>query len=248
MLRFNSSANKTPDELSSLDEYVERIKKDQKEIYYLTGASRAGIESDPHLEIFKRKGIEVFYLYEPVDEFALSGLGKYKELDLTPVEQADLSKLDSFKDKAKKKSDEKETKDLSKSDEKLFDKLLTRIKDILGERVTEVKESKRLQDSPSCLVNPDGSMSSHMHKMMQMMNKDMTVPPKVMEINKDHPLTRNLLKIYKNDPRDEFISNAAEQMFESALLLEGYLNDPHKLVNRINEILEKSSSWHPANK
>lgn len=248
LLRFNSSANKDGDQLTSLDEYVERIKKDQKEIYYLTGASRAGIESDPHLEIFKSKGIEVFYLYEPVDEFALNGLAKYKDFNLTPVEQADLSKLDTFKDSTKKKKDDDQTKGLSKADEKLFSKLLARLKDILGDRVTEVKESKRLHDSPSCLVNPDGSMSSHMHKMMQMMNKDMSVPPKVMEINKNHLLTRNLLNIYKSDPRDEFIDNVAEQMYESALLLEGYLSDPHKLVNRINEVLEKSSTWHPANK
>ena len=159
------------------------------------------------------------------------------------MEQADLSKLDSFKEEAKE--GEEKAAELSKEDSKIFDKLLKRIKDILGDRVTDVRESKRLHDSASCLVNPDGSMTSHMHKMMQMMNKDMTVPPKVMEINKNHKLTRNLLKIYKSDPRDEFIVNAAEQMYESALLLEGYLNDPHKLVHRINEVLEKSSDWHP---
>ena len=182
-------------------------------------------------------------MYEPVDEFALSGLAKYKDFELKPVEQADMSKLESFKEEVK--DEEKKTEDLSQADAKIFDKLLKRIKDILGDRVTDVKESKRLHDSASCLVNPDGSMTSHMHKMMQMMNKDMTVPPKVMEINKNHKLTRNLLKIYKSDPRDEFIVNAAEQMYESALLLEGYLNDPHKLVHRINEVLEKSSDWHP---
>ena len=243
LLRFNSSVNENAEQYTSLDEYIERVKKDQKEIYYLTGASREAVESDPHLEIFKNKELEVFYLYEPVDEFALSGLAKYKEFDLKPVEQADMGKLDSFKEEEKK--DVEKAKDLSKADEKIFDKLLKHIKDILGERVTDVKESKRLHDSASCLVNPDGSMTSHMHKMMQMMNKDMSVPAKVMEINKDHKLTRNLLKIYKNDPRDEFITNATEQMYESALLLEGYLNDPHKLVNRINEVLEKSSDWHP---
>ena len=92
-----------------------------------------------------------------------------KEFDLKPVEQADMGKLDSFKEKEKK--EEEKAKDLSKADEKIFDKLLLRIKDILGDRVTEVRESKRLHDSASCLVNPDGSMTSHMHKMMQMMNK-----------------------------------------------------------------------------
>lgn len=244
LLRFNSSSCESADELISLEDYVSRMKKDQKEIYYLTGASRAAIESDPHMEAFKHKGLEVFYLYEPVDEFALSGLTKYKDFELKAAEQVDMGSLDSFDDDDKEQKGTAEK--LSDSDEKIFTKLLERIKDILGDKVTEVKESKRLHDSPSCLVNPDGTMTSHMHKMMQMMNKDMTPPQKAMEINKDHPLTRNLLKIYKKDPRDPFIENAAQQMFESALLLEGYLTDPHTLVNRINDLLEQSSGWHPA--
>ncbi len=243
LLRFNSSAMENADALTSLEEYAQRMKEGQKDIFYLTGASREAIESDPHLELFRRKGIEVLYLYEPVDEFALSGLGKYKEHDLKAVEQADVAALDTIKDRDDQKT---EVESLSKSDEKIFNKLLERMKDILGDRVTEVRESKRLHDSASCLVNPDGSMTSHMHKMMQMMNKDLTPPAKAMEVNKDHPLTRNLLKIYKKDPRDPFITETVEQMYESALLLEGYLTDPHKLVNRVNKMLEQTSAWHPA--
>jgi len=244
LLRFNSSSTENNEDLFSLEDYVSRMKKDQKEIYYLTGASRAAIESDPHLEAFKHKGLEVFYLYEPVDEFALSGLAKYKDFELKAVEQVDMGKLDSFEDDDKDEA--VATKKLSASDEKVFKKLMERVKDVLGDKVTEVRESKRLHDSPSCLVNPDGTMTSHMAKMMQMMNKEMTPPQKLMELNKDHPLTRNLLKIYKKDPRDSFIDNAAHQMYESALLLEGYLTDPHTLVNRINNLLEQSSAWHPA--
>ncbi len=243
LLRFNSSAMKTADEMTSLAEYVERMKEEQKDIFYLTGASREAIESDPHLEMFRRKGIEVLYLYEPVDEFALNGLMKYKDHDLKAVEQADVSTLEKIKDDGKQ---EEKAEELSDADEKIFKKLLERMKEILGDRVTEVRESKRLHDSASCLVNPDGSMTSHMHKMMQMMNKDTSAPQKVMEVNKNHPLTRNLLKIYKKDPRDSFIEESVEQMYEAALLLEGYLTDPHRLVNRLNKMLEQSSSWHPA--
>lgn len=243
LLRFNSSAMKTADEMTSLAEYVERMKEEQKDIFYLTGASREAIESDPHLEMFRRKGIEVLYLYEPVDEFALNGLMKYKEYDLKAVEQADAASLDKIKDDGEQ---EEQAEKLSEADEKIFNKLLERMKEILGDRVTEVRESKRLHDSASCLVNPDGSMTSHMHKMMQMMNKDTSAPQKVMEVNKNHPLTRNLLKIYKKDPRDSFIEESVEQMYEAALLLEGYLTDPHRLVNRLNKMLEQSSSWHPA--
>jgi len=87
-----------------------------------------------------------------------------------------------------------------------------------------------------------------MQKILQIMNKDTTIPKKIFEVNKDHPLIRNLLRIYKNDPKDPFITEATEQLFETALLMEGYLNDPHKLVRRMETILTKSSEWHPQNK
>ena len=202
--------------------------------------------SDPHLEIFKRKGLEVLLLLDPVDEFLMTGLGKYKtEYAFTSVEQADLGKLDKVEDVEKVES---KVEEMSEGETAVFKKLMEKIKDILGDRVTEVRESKRLRDSASCLVNPDGDMTSQMHKMMQFMNKDVSIPKKIFEINKDHPLTRNLLKIYKNDPKDPFIDTTIEQLYESALLLEGYLNDPHKLVNRIQDILLKSSDWHPGKK
>ncbi len=243
LMRFNSSHSENADALTSFAEYVERAKEDQKEIYYLSGASREALENDPHLEIFKRKGLEVLYLYEPVDEFVMSGLAKYKkDYTLTAVEQADLSKIEKYEDTVK---DEEKVEEMSEGEEAVFKKFLQKTKDVLGDRVTEVRESKRLKDSASCLVNPEGGMTSHMQKMMHIMNKDVSVPRKIFEINKDHPLTRNLLKIYKSDPKDPFIADSIEQLFESALLLEGYLSDPHKLVNRIQDVLLKSSEWHP---
>lgn len=246
LLRFDSTANTEADKLTSLAAYVERAKEDQKEIYYLSGASREALLSDPHLEIFRRKGLEVLLLLDPVDEFLMTGLSKYKtDYTFTSVEQADLSKLEKVEDVEKVES---KVEEMSEGETAVFKKLLEKIKDILGDRVTEVRESKRLRDSPSCLVNPDGEMTSQMHKMMQFINKDVSIPKKIFEINKDHPLTRNLIKIYKNDPKDPFISTTVEQLYESALLLEGYLNDPHKLVNRIQDILLKSSEWHPGKK
>ncbi|HEM49253.1 MAG TPA: molecular chaperone HtpG, partial [Caldithrix sp.] len=198
LLRFDSTAHAEADKLTSLAAYVERAKEDQKEIYYMSGASRDALLSDPHLEIFKRKGLEVLLLLDPVDEFLMTGLGKYKtEYAFTSVEQADLSKLDKVEDVEKADS---KVEEMSEGETAVFKKLMEKIKDILGDRVTEVRESKRLRDSASCLVNPDGDMTSQMHKMMQFMNKDVSIPKKIFEINKDHALTRNLLKIYKNNP------------------------------------------------
>lgn len=246
LLRFESSKVEEDDHLTSLADYVERAGEDQKDIYYISGNSREGLLADPHLEIFKRKGIEVLFLYEPVDEFVMTGLGKYKgDYSFTAVEQADMGKLDKVEDVDKTESDVEE---MSDTESAVFKKLMTKIKDILGDRVTDVRESKRLKDSASCLVSPDGEMTSQMQKIMHIMNKDATVPKKIFEINKDHMLTRNLLKIYKNDPKDAFIETAVEQLYESALLLEGYLTDPHKLVSRIQDVLLKSSNWHPGKK
>ncbi len=241
LLRFNSSAKTDAGGLTSLEEYISRFKEDQKEIYYAFGSSRDAINQDPHLEIFKNKNLEVFYLYDPIDEFVLSTLRKYKDYEFKSVDSVDLKNFDKYKDTEEKKV---EPEELSKEDEKHFDSLLSRIKDILGDRVVEVKESKRLSGSPAILVNPDDTMSSTMQKIMRMTNKDMSIQKKVFEINRDHKLIRNLLKVFKSNSKDEYISNIVEELFESALLLDGSLNDPHKLVSRLNQLLEQSSDWY----
>jgi len=241
LLRFNSSHNDDEKGLTSLEEYVSRFKDGQKEIYYALGSGREAINQDPHLEIFKNKGLEVLYLYDPVDEFVLSSIQKYKDYEFKPVDTIDLKNIESFKDSEEKKDKQEE---LTKDDQLHFDSLLARIKEILGDRVTEVRKSGRLTGSPAILVNPDDSMSSSMQKMMRMMNKDMGIPKKIFEINSDHKLIRNLLKVFKADRKDEYISNVVGELFESALLLEGDLMDPHNLVGKINQMLEQSSDWY----
>jgi molecular chaperone HtpG len=241
LLRFNSSSNTDANGLTSFEEYVSRFKEDQKEIYYAIGNSRDAISQDPHLEIFKNKGLEVFYLYDPLDEFVISTIRKYKDFDFKSVDSVELKNLDKYNDTEEKKDKPEE---LSSEDGKQFDSLISRIKEILGDRVVEVKESKRLSGSPAILVSPDDSMSSTMQKILRMTNKEMDFQKKIFEINRDHKLIRNLLKVFKSDSKDEYISNVVEELFESALLLDGSLNDPHKLVSRLNQLLEQSSQWY----
>lgn len=245
LLRFNSSSSKDEKELIPLEDYTSRLKKDQKEIYYALGASREAIDLNPHLEIFKAKGLEVLYLYEPVDEFVVSSIRKHKDFEFKSVDAADLKELDKLEDIEKTES---LTDQLSKDDEKHFDSLLSRMKDILGERVTEVKESKRLKGSPSCLINTDDTMSSTMQKILKMSNQETPFPARkrLLEINKDHKLIRNLLSVFKKNSKDQFIADITEQLYESALLLEGNLDDPHKLVNRLNRMLTEASELYVA--
>jgi molecular chaperone HtpG len=240
LLRYNSSTSEKEEDVISFEEYTSRMKEGQKEIYYASGGSRDAINLDPHLEIFRNKGIEVLYLYDPVDEFVIGSLRKFKDFEFKTVDSVDLKELEKFSDvKEREKAG-----DLSKDDEKHFDSLLAGIKEILGDRVTEVRVSSRLIDSPSCLVNPDDGYSAQMQKLFRLTNQDMGPQKKIFEVNKDHKLIRNLLKIFKTNSKDEYIRDTVEQLYESALLLEGNLLDPHKLVNRISKMLENSSEWY----
>lgn len=246
LLRFNSSALKDKDELTSLADYVSRVKKDQKEIYYASGSTRDAIESDPHLEIFISKGLEVLYLYEPVDEFVITSLRKYKDYEFKSVENVDLKKLEKFESEKKEESEKFE--ELSKDDEKHFSSLLAKMKSVLGDKVKEVRESKRLSGSPAVLVSEGDELTSSMKKILKMNNQYVPSDQKIMEVNPENKLIRNLLELFKKDSNDKYIQDTTEQLYESLLLLEGELNDPHKLVKRMNELLANSSDWYLAKK
>jgi molecular chaperone HtpG len=240
LLRFNSSRHEDKDGLISLDEYIEAAKDGQKEIYYISGPSREAIEQNPHLEIFRTKGLEVLYLYEPVDEFVMDSLRKFKEFELKATENADITNIEKFADSAEKKDKPEE---LSQEESQDMDRFLKRVQEILGDRVTEARISKRLSQSPSCLVSPDGS-TSQMHKIMQLVTKDTSIPKKIFEINQDHKLVRNLLAVFAKNEQDAFVTDVVEQLYESALLMDGYLSDPHKMVQRLNRLMEESSDWY----
>lgn len=240
LVRFNSTNSEDARGLTSFEDYISRAKDDQKEIYYAYGPSREALGLSPHLEVFRKKGIEVMYLYEPIDEFVMDAIREFDGYTLIAAEHADMDKLDKFE------SLEKEEKPEALSDEQksTLDKLIERFKAVLGESVTEVKPSERLSDSPVCLSNPDGQFTSSMDKVMRAMHKDNSIPKKMLEINPDHALIRNMLTIMEKDENDPFIDQAANQLFESALLLEGYLTDPHALVGRVQDLLTKSSGWY----
>lgn len=243
LLRFNSSSCEAADELVSLDEYLSRAKPDQKQAYFAFGPSREALKLNPHLELFRKKGVEVLYLYEPIDEFVMDALHTYKEFTLTPAELAkpeDLAKLPDV---------EQTPEEAAPAPEKdALEALLVRFKEILGDGVADVRATSRLTGSPCCLVNPDGHTTSSMDKIMRAMNHDTTVPKKVMELNPTHPLVRNLADLHQADPQDPFVEQAARQLFESALLLEGYLSDPHALVGRVQDLLSKASGWYAKSK
>ena len=242
LLRFNSSALADAEALTSLDEYMARAPEGQKTFWYVAAPNREAARLNPHMELFRKKGIEVLYLFEPVDEFVMEGLGKYKEWDFKSAESAADDALTSFADK---EAPEKESAaPLSEEDNVSFDKLLARMKEILGDKVKDVRVSHRLADSPAVLVSADGGMSSSMEKLLKVMQKDDSLPVKILEVNRDHPLLRNMLRMFKADGRDKTLAEMTQGLFDTSLLLDGYLKDPQALAARTNELLAEAAAWY----
>ena len=242
LLRFNSSALADAEALTSLDEYMSRAPEGQKTFWYVAAPNREAARLNPHMELFRKKGIEVLYLFEPVDEFVMEGLGKYKEWDFKSAESAADDALTSFADK---EAPEKETAaPLSEEDNVSFDNLLARMKEILGDKVKDVRVSHRLADSPAVLVSAAGGMSSSMEKLLKVMQKDDSLPVKILEVNRDHPLLRNMLRMFKADGRDKTLSEMTQGLFDTSLLLDGYLKDPQALAARTNELLAEAAAWY----
>jgi len=239
LLLFNSSAMDSEADLTSLKEYAGRMREGQESIYYLTGPDRAALEVSPHLEMFRKNGIEVLYLYDPVDDFVLAHL---REFDKKPLKSADQVSPEEIEKAAgpEGKADVEEKADTLafKSD---LDALIKRFKEVLGDRVLDVKESARLATSPCILVSPEGGPSIQLQKVMSMMDKNFHMAKRVLEINKDNALIRNLAKINRESPDSPLIPDCCEQLLESAMLMEGIMPDPAKMVPRIHKIMEEAS-------
>ena len=225
LLQFESS-NTLSGELVSLADYVGRMKEDQTAIYYVNGPTREGIESGPYLEVFRDKGYEVIYTYAAIDDYIFGAIGEYEGKRLISADQSDLDLGNEQKDRS----------ELALSEEEV--KVLTGwFKEVLGSKVTEVRESKRLVDSPAVVLSPYGTNS--MQRMMQLMNKDLNnVGPSVLEINASHQMIKRLDEARKNE--DTFAKIAAEQIFENAQIAAGLIIDPRGMVKRLNEILERA--------
>ena len=222
------------DSLTSLNDYVTRMGTDQEEIYYVFGKNRVAIENSPNLEYFKKNNIEVLYLFDEIDDFIMPSIATYKEKALVGIDKADL----------KLKDEEVADKEKDTLDDGIKKKLLGYFKDILGERVEDVIESKRLVDSACTLVSPKDAMNANMERMMKMMDQEFKGGKRVMEVNMSNPLIQHLSDIQKKFPQDPLLKDCIEQLFEGASLLEGTLEDPSKLVPRTTTLMEKAAGLY----
>jgi molecular chaperone HtpG len=221
LIRFKSSK---VDGLTSLAEARERMKPDQKALYYITGGSESMLRSSPLLEIYKKKDIEVLILDDDIDEVVFSSIDKYGETELKAVNKSSTS--EDLKDEdAPQKAEE-------------LKPLLEKIAAALGDAVKEVRPSSRLADSPSVIVSDEDEPSARMRHMMEAMGqKGMPEQKPVLEINPGHEIVKKLLA----DPGSDKVQDAAWLLFEQALLLEGVpLKDPVGFVQRLNRVLNQS--------
>jgi len=228
LLLFSSSH--AVEELTTLDDYLKRMKDNQKAIYYATGKDHASVERLPQLELLKEKGIEVLYLFDQVDEFAIDALREYKEKKFQSVSRGDLN-LDDI--------DTPETNAIAKENEAL----IKAVKDHLGSKIADVKISNRLKSSAVCLVSDTSGISLSMEQILAEMNKTMFKAKRILELNPDHEVFAALKDLYAASPDSEAFQDYCDLLYVQAMLIEGLPpEDPIGFADKISRLMARTRS------
>ncbi len=225
LLRFATTKSDGTEQTVSLDEYIGRMQEKQEKIYYITADTYAAANHSPHLEVFKKKDVEVLLLTDRVDEWLVTHLNDYKGKHIQSVAkgQLDLGELD---DKESKEELEKATEE--------HKGLLERIQKVLGDGVKEVRVSNRLTESPACLVVGDYDMSANLQRVLEQLGQNAPKTQPILEINTDHPLLQRM----DQEPDEDVFADLSRILFDQALLAEGgQLEDPAGFVHRLNKLM-----------
>ncbi len=232
LYRFASTHDDQAEPAVSLTDYVSRMKTGQKHIYYVTAESFTAAKNSPHLEIFRKKGIEVLLLTDRVDEWLVSNLNEFDGKSLQSVAKGDL-KLDEIKTSD---ADKKEDTEQKAKTEKEFESVLKHAKEVLGDKVKQVRLTDRLTDSPACVVSDDAGMSMHLQRLMMSAGQKMPTMAPILELNPEHSMVRTL----QETQDDSVFSDWMYLLLDQALLAEGgQLEDPAGFVKRMNRYLKK---------
>jgi len=225
LLRFASTETGNADQTVSLEDYVSRMKDKQDKIFYITAESYAAAKNSPHLEVFRKKGIEVLLLTDRVDEWLVNSLTDFDGKHLQSVAKGDLD-LGELEDEEEKKAHEEV--------EKNFEDLVERVKKTLDEKVKDVRITHRLTDSPACLVADHYDMSGNLERMLKAAGQQVSASKPILELNPEHPMVAKL----KDEQNDEQFSDWTSIIFDQALLAEGgQLEDPASFVKKLNAML-----------
>jgi len=224
LLRFASTHNDSDEQSVSFADYIERMKEGQDAIYYITADSFAAAKNSPHLEIFRKKGIEVLLLAERVDEWLISSLTEFDGKPLKSVAKGELD-LGGLEDEEEKKAQEESAKSM--------EGLVKRVQESLGEKVKEVRITHRLTNSPACLVTGEHDMSANLERILKSVGQEAPNVQPIIELNPEHPLVTKM-----DGTEGERFDDLASVLFDQALLAEGgQLDDPASFVTRLNQLL-----------
>jgi molecular chaperone HtpG len=225
LLRFKTT--RSEDAWRSLNEYVGGMKPEQKKIYYLLGEDPRSIHRSPHLDYFQKHGYEVILFTDVVDSFMLLGIQQYEGFDLQNIAAPDLELPEDDADDSEQEAGERLADDTLAS-------LLADFKTQLGDRVTDVRTTDRLAGSIARLVDPEGTLNQEMQRVYKLMEKEYEIPKKVLELNPRHPTLVSLAGMKANPALKDAV---IEQIFESALLIEGLHPDPAGMIPRIEQLI-----------
>lgn len=226
LVRFETSLKKEG-ELSSFKDYVSQMKEEQKEVYYLCGETRAQVENNPNMEYFKKHETEVLFLIDPSDAFIIPSIPEYDGKKVKAIDKGDIDLKDPEKEEEK--------------DNKLSEALIDLFKETLKDRTEDVKVSKRLVDSAVTLVAQGDGTDKHTEHLMKMMGQEMPSSKRILEVNTDHAVIRNLSKRYIANDKDPMLTKCIVQLFESAQLIDDELTSKSDYVKRMMEIMEEAT-------
>jgi molecular chaperone HtpG len=225
LCRFESMKSEAG-KLISFKQYVEAMPEGQKDIYYVTGISRKAVENSPHLEAFRKRGYDVLYLIDPIDEWFVRSVTEFEKKPLRSVAHGDL--------------DLGAEPDAPKTDE--VEGAVKAVKAALGDRVKDVRLSKRLTDSASVLVAGEGDPGANMERILRMVDQEAPERKRILELNPSHPIIKNLAALAAKEPGSDRVKTWSEMLYDQALLAEGVVEDPATLVKRIQDLLTQVSS------
>ncbi|MAG57632.1 MAG: molecular chaperone HtpG [Planctomycetes bacterium] len=228
LVRYRSSKS----DFTSLTDYVDRMSEDQDTIYYAIGQNRQTVEGSPHIEALKKKDIEVLYMTDPIDEWAVQGLDEFDGKKLASAMKSDL-------DLDKDRTDEQKAED-DANQERLED-LSERAQKVLEDRVSEVRVSRRLDESPCCLVVPDGGVHAHIERMLRAQGQDLPAQKRILELNPTHPVIERLHLLNANPSESDKVENWFELLYDQALLAEGSpIADPPRFAKRMSDLMTQA--------
>lgn len=228
LVRFSSSKGSSAEDIRSLEDYVKDMKPEQKEIYFITGESFAGVNASPHLESLRAKDIEVLFMIDPIDEWVTQSLNEFDGKKLKNITKGDLDLGElSKEEKNAQKEGKSKFKDLLKYFEKEHEGVLK-----------EVRITTRLTESPCCLVADEHDMGANMERIMKMANQKVEASKRILEINPNHPIMENMLAKYSADSANPKLKEWSSVLLDQALLAEGSeIKDPQGFIKRINSMM-----------